>query len=68
MRLSAKHDPIYECMDNYISFLVFILPWVTVGVGVTMPPLRDEVKPDEALVEKIVLLVRVGGGSTLVSM
>ena len=49
-------------------FLVFNVPWVTVGVGVTIPPLRDEVKPDEALVEKIVLLVRVGGGSTLVSM
>ena len=68
MRLSAKHDPIYECMDNYISFLVFNIPWVTVGVGVTIPPLRDEVKPDEKLAGKVVLLVRVGGGSTLVSM
>ena len=46
---------------------MFNLPWVTVGIGVTIPPLRDEVKPDEALVVKVVLLVRVRGGSTLVS-
>ena len=46
---------------------MFNLPWLTVGIGVTIPPLRDEVKTNEALVVKVVLLVRVGRGSTLVS-
>ena len=44
------------------------LPWWTVGVGVTIPPNIDEENVVEALVEKVVLLVKRCGVSLLVTI
>ena len=46
---------------------MFNLPFGTVGVRVSILPLRDGVKVDDALTRNVVLLVRDEGVSKLVS-
>ena len=58
---------LYSFINGYILLIVFNLPGVTIGVGVTILPYRDWVIVDDMLTGKVVLLVRDVRVSTLFS-
>ena len=49
---------LYSLINGYILLVVFNIPDETVGVDVTILCLRDELKVNDVLAEKVVLLVR----------